>query len=197
MGALLMCSERVVRAVNVGRTYEQSYNSDSDAVKQLQKELVCLYGAALDVLADADNLFDKGTCARTMKAVLFPHESSNLLSILAAREATVDQVARTCGAEVDAQVVDMIRGPVTRIDLGVEALLQHEAEETVVKILDWISEVDYEAQHEAAKTERTADTCKWLLEKAKFSLWSNLSASSILCPEGSRERYSKINPESS
>lgn len=193
MGALLMCSERIVRVVNIGRIYEQTYKGDSmpgEAMVQLQDDLVSLYQAALEILANAEHLFSMGTCRRTMHAILFPHQTSGLFSTLADREAIVGRVASACGAVADAHLLHMIHGPVARIDQGVEALLQRQDRDMAIKILDWISEIDFDAQHTTAKKGRAADTCQWLLDNSEFCSWNDVSASSILCLEGPRKRKS-------
>lgn len=176
--------------MNLGRIYEQSYNTQDisgDAILLLRTELVKMYQAALEVMADAGNLLDKGTAGRTMEAILFPHKTSGLYSDLASHEANVERAANGCGAAANASLLESMRGPVARVDKSVEKLLEEAEYQTLVDTLDWISDMDFLSLHKVAQKKRTPETCEWLLQHAEFRTWNDVSASSILCIEGSRE----------
>lgn len=170
MGALLMSVERVVRVVNRGRVYQQAYtaeNSAEDALRLLQDELVKLYQAALEVMADAGDLFDKNTARRTMHAILFPEQTSGLLAELADRETNVQRAIQACGAVADARLLDMLRNvnaPLARIDRSVEALLERGKRDEWIMALNWVSRIKTGDQHNSIVPRRMKDTCQWLLE---------------------------------
>lgn len=56
-----------------------------------------------------------------------------------------------------------------------------------MKILDWLSRVDYEKDHQGAKNDRLEGTCGWLFEKQAFLEWRASSASGILWLHGDRK----------
>lgn len=165
-----------MRSVAIGRTYENSYISadrTTRATQQLQDDLTKMYGATLKILADAENLFSKGTCGKTLHAVLFPHQTLGLVSDLADQEAAVDRAAHACGSEVDKAALEFFVS---------------NKREAAIRILNSITPNDPEKQHETAKSGRTVGTCQWLLDTNEFKSWLNVSASSIVCLEGSRKQ---------
>ena len=78
--------------------------------------------------------------------------------------------------------------PLTRVDGGVSALLEHVDEDERIKVLDWISPILFGKHHDTVKESRTSGTCEWLLQHERFREWEETSSSVVLWLQGSRKR---------
>lgn len=207
MCALLASVEKIVRIVNRGRVYELVYtpeNTPEDALQILQAALVKLYKALLELLANSSKLFSENTAKRTVYAILNPNKTSGILSTVAERETDLGRDVQACesrrSSAINNRLVKMLHGlnaPLTRVDKGVCALLEHVDENERLEILEWISAIPYGKHHNAVKESRTFHTCEWLLQHERFREWEDTSSSAVLWLQGSRKYFSFSHSNSS
>lgn len=196
MCALLLSTEKIVRAVNRGQVYELVYkpeNTPKPALQQLQDALVDLYAASLELLANSSKLLSQNTAAQTIHAILHPGGTESLFKKLDDLETQLGRDVQACQsawtAAADKRLTDLLRGldaPLTRIDEGVGTLLEIVDGKEQIEILEWISPVKYRKHHDEVNVFRTRDTCKWLLAHDQFHEWEKTSSSVILWLQGSR-----------
>jgi len=68
----------------------------------------------------------------------------------------------------------------------VDRLWTSAAGDQQAKILTWISEIPFQDDHHAARSNRTEHTGEWLLRHEKFEEWTGSSQSTILWLHGIR-----------
>lgn len=202
MGALLASLERITHIIHRGQVYEIVYtaeNTPDNILKTFQKTLIKLYGATLELLSDAMNIFSENTARRMLHAILYPENSTGLLMRLKDLEVQLSYETQACevmrNVQNHAALTDLLHGlntPITRIDNGVNSLLEHINEREHLSILEWISPIPFTKHHNLVREARTPGTCEWLLKHEKFKEWENSSASTVLWLQGSRKRLKSV-----
>ena len=194
MGALLATVERITRIIKRGQVYELVYtaeNTPKDAMDNLQKALVDMYKAVLELLASSQVLFSEHTPVRVFHAILKPGETVEQFSDLVKSESNLSFEVQACesgrSAGIDACLLELLHNldaPLTRIDEGVGELLEHVQASEKIELLDWISGTLYGDHHLKVKENRVSDTCHWLLEHPDFREWEDVSSSVFLWLQG-------------
>ncbi|KAK1762907.1 hypothetical protein QBC33DRAFT_460474 [Phialemonium atrogriseum] len=195
MCALLLSTEKIVRAVNRGQVYELVYKPENTlelALQHLRDALVGLYAASLELLANSSKLLSQNTAAQTIHAILHPGGTESLFKKLDDLETQLGRDVQACqsawSAAADKRLTGLLHGldaPITRIDDGVGTLLEIVDWNEQKDILEWISLVPYRKHHDEVKMLRTRNTCEWLLGDDKFREWEKTSLSVILWLQGS------------
>ncbi|KAI0902839.1 hypothetical protein F4823DRAFT_637780 [Ustulina deusta] len=67
----------------------------------------------------------------------------------------------------------------------IEIVLDRMSNEEQIKMLEWISPVQYGKHHKRVEEARTSGTCEWLLQHKKFCEWEEANSSVILWLQGS------------
>ncbi len=198
MCALLASTEKIVRIVNRGQVYELLYTPESTpestpdvALENLRSALLDLYRATLEMLANSSKLFSQNTALQTVNAILHPGETVGLFSQLADLETKLGYEVQACEAKrsaaVDRRLTDRLDAPLTRVDEGVQDLLEIVDDMERRRILQWISPIPFGKHHDEVKDSRMHGTCEWLIQHEKFHEWEYPHSSALLWLQGSRE----------
>ncbi|KAI0538713.1 hypothetical protein GGR58DRAFT_467094 [Xylaria digitata] len=197
MAASLTIMENVVRIIHRCQVFEELYNRrtiDHAVAKNLESALIKLYASVLQALVGINKFLSKSTPTRSLHAIIHPTTGSSLLASLENSEAQVEREIVACEgqrkANVDARYQEQLRGllelrePVLRTDGNVKKVLQKLDKEELIRILQWISPIEYRSHHNTVKELRTKDTCDWLLEHPKFGQWSSATSTITLWLQG-------------
>ncbi|KAJ4227912.1 hypothetical protein NW759_004002 [Fusarium solani] len=193
MAFSLISVEKTTRIVHRCQIYELLYNCDTINVRVasgLEKALVDLYASLLHILARVGKFLCRGTASRSLYAVFRPTEGTDLLSELEKFENEVIKEASVCestrSAESDAKSREQVQKlqsllkleePVLRIDENVQKVLEKMEVEELIRVLNWISPLEYNQPHERIKEARTKGTCNWIVEQSKFYEWQSETSS--------------------
>lgn len=64
---------------------------------------------------------------------------------------------------------------------GVDRLCQHQEDEEIQAILEWLTPTDYTAQQNDILRQREEGTGQWLLERDEFKLWASTKQQTLFC----------------
>ncbi|GAA91823.1 hypothetical protein RIB2604_02113150 [Aspergillus luchuensis] len=187
MFALLGTVERVLHATFRGREYESAYATEnSDIVDTLRGDLINVYAAVLEILSYSIRMLKQSTWAKILDTMF--DKSSGRFSDLTAKEEELAMTAQACSAATGIKTsndLQDIRKRLPRIEAQVIESLDELKSEEVLKILEWISPVQYGAHHDTVSGNRTPGTGEWLLQKNEFREWEEGSSSAVLWLRGS------------
>ena len=204
MESLLVELEKVTQIVSRCRLYEIMYLDNARAAEtedtvqpafvNLEAALVKLYTAILEVLAYAFNTFGKSLIKRTLSSTLY----SDLDSQLSRLDRDVINCAHICenvhgrsshkNAREILKILRDLEQPMQHIDLSVRLLLKSVGKARRTQILQWISPIPYEDDHNTACDGHTSGTGEWLLEHQTYSNWKTSKGGTILWLNGMREK---------
>ena len=208
MESLLMGVERLTNVTSRCRIYEilyiggAQYKEADDpmkpAFKHLRAALISLYVVVLRFLAKACRVFSKSGVRRAQGATFNPGMFEGLVEQLQVLDTEVVAVVGNCKEVCDRSahkhmegllgILQDLEGPVQRIDLGVKALLQSVDTNRRTKILQWISAIPYEDNHDTASMGHTSGTGEWLLQHDTYIKWRTSPTCNILWLHGIRKR---------
>ncbi|KAK2769608.1 hypothetical protein FQN53_005988 [Emmonsiellopsis sp. PD_33] len=193
MGALLVGIETITYLVGRCAIYESLYRpraTPKDALQNLEAVLTELYAVILGLIALTYRLLSKTTGIRALHALVKPSEVLDYVNKCRDLQARVDVEAQNCERILnrDAREVDLntqkllgiLSTPILRSDKKVSTLLETVNGEERLKILDWISDVLYRANHRTVADSRTQGTCEWILKHPSYFEWYNSSSSVTL-----------------
>ena len=184
MEILLAEMEKVTQIVSRCKLYEILYldsvqiRGAEDTVRpafvNLEAALVKLYTAILEVFACACNTLGKSGIHRGLSLTLNPVLYSNLANQLSTLDVDVINCAHICenasgrkshkNAREILKVLKGLEQPIHHIDLGVSLLLERVGTSRRIQILQWISPIPYEDNHNTACKGHISGTGQWLLE---------------------------------
>lgn len=198
MAALLATTEKVVRIISRGQVYEQVYLGETpssalgESQRSLESGLLGIYVTALELLADSGSLFKKGTARRTLEAIVNPDKATGSLAAIAEQESQLLLDVQACetkrSSDSDKKVVGMLEtfnDPIFRIAKGVNKVLEEMQDSQRIKILEWISSVQFGKHHDNVKFQRTPNTGDWLLQHDDFRAWEDRRDSALFWLQGS------------
>ena len=167
------------------------------AFEHLRVALISLYMAVLHFLEKAYRAFNKSSIRRARTATFNPGMFGSLTEQLHVLDEEVVATAANCkeacnrNAHKDmgrvSGVLKDLEEPVQQIDLGVKILLQKVGAERRTKILQWISSVPYEDNHNTACIGHTSGTGEWLLRHDAYTKWRTSRTCNILWLHGIRK----------
>lgn len=192
MAALLTVADKVARVTTRGRVYEKCFldypNLPADVVENVREALVALYKACLDLLATSISLLNKNLLQRMVHSIFQPDalkkEAGSDFSDL---EEQLSLSVEAASAITDKHLLDQMRkldAPIMRVDGRVSQILESLAKDELLRILDWISPVQYSGHHNSVVEKRKAGTCEWLLRHPKFKAWESSSGCALLWLKG-------------
>ena len=204
MESLLVEMEKVTQIVSRCRLYEIMYLDNVQAAEtedtvqpaftNLEAALVKLYTAILEVFAYAFNTFGKGRIKRALSSALY----SDLDNQLSRLDMDVINCTHICenvrgrsSHKNASEILTILRDlekPIHHIHLGVRDLLKSVGKARRIQILQWISPIPYEDDHNTACEGHASGTGKWLLEHRTYSNWKMSKGSTILWLNGMREK---------
>ncbi|KAL6694436.1 hypothetical protein J3F84DRAFT_376833 [Trichoderma pleuroticola] len=202
MAALAGTVQLFTRIVHRGQVYEHLYNAtttDEEAVSNLHNALRDLYITALELLARSDVLIEGGLVKQTLNAILRPEQASGIVSDLLMKEQKVLLEAQACeasrSANANLKMDDRIEGlltsldalslPLTRIDKGVNSLLEEVEKDGFERLMDFISSEKFGKGHSTINDSRIEGTGDWLINHEGLRDWQAIpSASTLLCLKG-------------
>ncbi|KAL7798837.1 hypothetical protein V8C43DRAFT_328735 [Trichoderma afarasin] len=202
MATLAGTVQLFTRVVHKGQVYEHLYNAtttDAEAVSNLRDALRDLYVTALELLARSDVLIDGGLVKQTLNAILRPEQASGLVSDLLMKEQKLLLEAQVCEAsrsaksdvKMDTKIEDLltsldaISSPLTRIDKGVNDLLEEVEKDRLERLMDFISSEKFGKGHITIKDSRIEGTGDWLINHEGLRDWQAIpSSSTLLCLKG-------------
>ncbi|GAW24923.1 hypothetical protein ANO14919_145190 [Xylariales sp. No.14919] len=197
MAACLTITEKVARIIHRCQVFEGLYNRetvDHVVVESLESALVKLYASVLRGLIETNKFLSKRTAARSLYAIFHPTASSGLLTSLENDEAQVRREIIACEGQrrerADTKLQEQLQGllelgkPVLRLDKKVNKVLQQLDKEELIRVLQWISPIEYRRHHNVVKESRTKGTCDWLLERPRFRQWSGATSTITLWLQG-------------
>ena len=206
MGALLTGIEKTASLIARCQIYEALYlkrvHFDQEewkqAVMSLMSALVSLYATMLSFLGNAIRAYGHGAIIRTLSAILKPAEVIGFLDECQALENNLAIEVDNCeriftrrfqasSEEQTEKLKQILVTPLLRTDSRVAALYENLEGLERLKILEWISSIPYEENHDFARQGRTNGTGEWLLRHEKYREWRASSASMILWLHGDRE----------
>ena len=181
-----------------GAQYKEADDPMKPAFKQLSAALISLYAVVLRFLAKACRAFGKSGIRRAQGATFNPGMFEGLVEQLQVLDAEVVAAVGNCKEVCDRNAHRNMEGllgilkdleePVQRIDLRVKALLQSVDANRRTKILQWISSIPYEDNHDTAFMGHTSGTGEWLLQHDTYIKWRTSPTCNILWLHGIRKR---------
>lgn len=202
MAALAGTVQLFTRIVQRGQVYEHLYNATTaheEAVSNLRDALRDLYVTAIELLARTDVLIKGGLVKQTLNAILRPEQASDLVSDLLKKEQEVSREVQTCEASRSAKAdfkmderikalltsLDKLSTPISRIDKGVDNLLEEVEKDRLDRLMDFISSEKFGQGHATIKESRIEGTGDWLINHEGLRDWQAISsASTLLCLKG-------------
>ena len=179
-----------------GIQYQQTESPIKPAFGHLHTALISLYVAVLRFLAKAYRAFSKSGFRRARDATFNPGMFEGLLEQSLVLDAEVAAAVGNCkeacnrnaqrNIEGLSRILKDLEGPVQRIDSGVKALLQSVDTKRRTEILQWISAVPYEDNHNTAAMGHTSGTGEWLLQHDTYVKWRTSDTHNILWLYGIR-----------
>ena len=180
-----------------GIQYQQTESPIQPAFVHLRAALISLYAAVLHFLAKANRAFSKSGFRRARDATFNPGMFEGLLEQSRVLDAEVAAAMGNCkeacnrnahrNMEGLSRILKDLEEPVQRIDSGVKALLQNVGTERRTKILQWISAIPYEDNHNTASMGHTSGTGKWLLQHDTYIKWRTSRTYNVLWLYGIRK----------
>ncbi|EEU42897.1 uncharacterized protein NECHADRAFT_84227 [Fusarium vanettenii 77-13-4] len=168
MAFSLISVEKTTRIVHRCQIYEMLYNCDTanaQAASGLEQALVELYASLLHVLARVGKFLSKDTAWRSIHAVFRPTEGTDLLSELEKFENEVIKEATVCeskrSAKADSKTEEQLQklqsllkleGRMLRVDENVQKALESIELKELIKVLTWISPIEYNLHHDLSET---------------------------------------------
>lgn len=183
---------------------EQSEKEEwKQAARNLTSGLVALYTAMLSFLGSAIRTYNQSAIVRTLCAILNVAEVTGFLSNCQTLEKAVaieaDNCERVHTHRIQASSEDQIQklkkiltdlqAPIGLIHSRVAALCDKLDSSERLNILEWISGIHYEENHNFARKGHTNGTGVWLLQHKRYREWRESSASTILWLHGDRAYY--------
>jgi hypothetical protein len=207
MEALLVGVKRMTNIVGRCRIYEILYldgsqhegteNAIKPAFENLEAALISLYTAVLQFLAKACRTLSKSGIRRAQNGILAPGVFEKLVKEFQVLDAEVVAAVGNCkeactrndhkDMERLLNILEDLEEPVHRIDSGVKALLQSVSTKRRTKILQWISAIPYEDNHNTASMGHTSGTGEWLLRHCTYVKWRTSRTSNVLWLHGIRK----------
>jgi hypothetical protein len=201
MRALLTGVERLTNIISRCRIYEILYldgiqyegaeNAIHPATEKLEAALIALYTAVLKFLAKARRAFNKSGIRRAQDGFFNPDIFEDMAKEFQVLDvevvATVGNCKEVCDRKAHKELLKVLGEPVHRIDSGVESLLHSVSTQRRTQILQWISAIPYEDNHNTASTGHTSGTGEWLLQHSTYLDWKTSPTSNILWLHGIRK----------
>ena len=204
MEILLAEMEKVTQIVSRCKLYEIMYldsvqvEKTEDTVRpafvNLEAALVKLYTAILEAIAHASNTFGKSGIKRGLGSILSPDLANRLSSL----DTDVINCAHICenvygrnshkNAREILKILRDLEQPIRHVDLGVRLLLKSVGTSRRTQILQWISPIPYEDNHNTACEGHTRGTGEWLLGHQTYDNWKSSREDAILWLHGIREK---------
>ena len=179
-----------------GIQYQQTESRIKPAFENLTAALISLYAAVLRFFAKAYRAFSKSGFRRARDA-FNPGMFEGLLEQSRVLDAEVAAAVGSCkeacnrnahrNMEGLSRILKDLEGPVQRIDSGVKALLQSVDTKRRTEILQWISAIPYEDNHNTAAMGHTSGTGKWLLQHGTYIEWTKSPTYNVLWLYGIRK----------
>ncbi|KAL7945705.1 hypothetical protein V8C42DRAFT_321338 [Trichoderma barbatum] len=188
--AIFGCAEKVLSLMRRGAVYEIVYLQDAPtntAAEDLQKNLVDLYKALLQLLCHAFARLNEGQGQQFLRALICPGEGTALVSALSNHENKLSMAVQACGAvelQEHQKLLQSLSAPLRRVDENVKNLVEHLHEKSLDEALDYISAIPIGKHHFEKRETRTPETCEWLLNHPGFLDWEKSSCSSTLWLQG-------------
>ena len=213
MESLLTGVERLTNTINRCRIYEILYLEDiqhqqtggsfKPAFDHLSTALISLYAAVLRFLAKAYRAFSKSGFRRARDATFNPGMFEGLLEQAQFLDSDVIAAVGNCKEVYNRnadrktgrlfEILKDLEEPAQRTDSGVKVLLQNVGTKRRTEILQWISAIPYEDNHNTAAMGHTSGTGEWLLQHETYVKWRESSTCNVLWLYGIRE--SLVSPE--
>ena len=208
MEILLAEMEKVTEIVSRCKLYEIMY-LDSGQVEETEKTirpafvnleaaLVKLYTAILEVFAYACDTFGKSGINRGLSSTLNPGPCGCLANQLSTLDTDVINCVHICenvygrsshrNAREILKVLKDLEQPTYHIDQCVRLLLKSVGTSRRIQILQWISPIPYEDNHNTACEGHTRGTGEWLLGHQTYDNWKSSREDAILWLHGIREK---------
>lgn len=168
----------------------------------LKDSLVALYASILTFLARASEVLTANTLNRIVGSIFRSPQLSALGSSLDSQTSTLwhdadvmeiayrNLLQKNLLSQLKANHVCLrsmlsdLDKPIQRIDRNVLSIDDKLQTTERLKILRWISRVEYQAHHDSVKKQRLEGTGQWLIAKSEFQSWQKSSESSILWLHG-------------
>ena len=185
-----------------GTQYQQTESRIKPVFEHLSAALIPLYVAVLGFLAKAYRAFSKSGFRRARDATFNPGMFEGLLDQSRVLDAEVAAAVGNCkeacnrnahrNMEGLSRILKDLEEPVQRIDSGVKALLQNVDTKRRTEILQWISAIPYEDNHNTAAKGHTSGTGRWLLQHDTYIKWRTSRTYNVLWLYGIRKSPASI-----
>jgi hypothetical protein len=170
------------------------------AFGNLEAALITLYTVVLKFLAKACRALNKSGIHRAQNGIFNPSMFEGIAKEIQVLDVEVVAAVGNCkeacnrnahkGKERLLKILEDLEEPVHRIDMGVEALLQSVGTKRRIKILQWISAIPYEDNHNTASMGHTSGTGEWLLQHDTYIKWRTSRTCNVLWLHGIRKKPS-------
>ena len=170
---------------------------------ELQKALVAMYTLVLKFLLEAKYIQEKGSIARSSRALTHIDELSSFFEQAEQRESTIDRAVDACeycaahafrersletakSVQCLQSLLKDFKDPLEHIQLAVSYVYTQIEQSKQSDILRWISSIAFEDDHYTARKDRTVDSGQWLLHDDRFQAWWKSASASIMWLHGLR-----------
>lgn len=172
--------------------YEKLYLScemKQEVIGQLERSLIPLCKTMLLFMIMAIKRCSQNTAFRAVGALFDPAAVSDLLNSMNSRAEDAETIACNCErflSHEDRKLQRLATETLVNVDAKIEELWVNLEDEERSKLLQWLSPIHYESDHEFAKTGRVIDTGSWLLRREAFKQWEESSVSGVFWLHGIR-----------
>lgn len=195
--------EATTRVVHRYRIYQLLYGPgtvSSDAREMLEAALVDLYASVWRLLLRVGRFLGKDTTRRSVHAIFHSEDMESLLADVGRLEVEAEKAVVVCKATQDLQSdkellgiarrlesllplqesVKQVQESLERMDRGVLEVLEKMEDMERIRLLEWVSPVKYGFHHQFVREQRTAGTCRWILEEPEYREWLSQTSSVTL-----------------
>jgi hypothetical protein len=198
LAAVFVCAEKVLSLTRRGMVYEIVYLQDASSnvtTKELQKALVDLYKALLQLISSIPSELIENKGWQFFQALAWGGEDAELASVLSTHEDKLSMAVQACDTirlTEHQKLLQSLSTPLRRVDKNVENLTLHLRRKSLYEALDYISATPIASHHLDKRETRTPGTCEWLFKTPEFLKWEEASYSSILWLHGIGESACSI-----
>ena len=198
MGLVLIGLEQVTSLITRCKAYQMLYLDGTipsldihvKAMHDLCDGIVHLYAKIFAFLAFFVRRTGKSFAMNTLQTIIKPSEVSDMLSGISGLESRVTTDANLCERNLGRlasqradhnfqNIREQLGGLLDRLD-DLASFKNKLNEDERCKILQWVSDVPYEADHYTARKGRVDGTGQWLLQHPAYKRWRESSASTVL-----------------
>jgi len=205
-GIILLCLERIAKLVMRCRIYQRMYLRDhqtnsSEVAERLEQAMIVAFQESLSFVSLALTLEDKSVLGRAMHGIFNPSRAARHLSSIKEAESQLIIEAGVCNEELlvslgsntsqlsaeYSALKHLMEDDLVRLNTTTQTLLTSLQHKERCDLLQWLSPVAHETDHENKRKGRVDGTGEWLLAHPFYRKWRDSASSTIFWLHGIRK----------